>query len=138
MRIAFLINERALRAKFAKCVHSSGVTIDEYSTAAKALGKLSTNRYDLIVIHWKVHPGLGSGDPRIDELAMMIPNSKLNRNVFYWEVGMRVLDTAHAEDSANRETPAILLLPELDRPVFADDQLTKESVESDIAARQPA
>lgn len=139
MKVAFLVGERALCARLVGCVASEDVTVKEYPTAAKALTKLETERYDLIVIHWKVFPGLGSGDPSIDELADLIPMAEMNRNVLYWEVTLRVMDAIRAEDSSNRATPVIVVLPELGPAGFGiGDELTRESVESDLTPRQPA
>lgn len=139
MKIAFLINERALRDKLARTFEGGEAVIEEYSTAAKALAKLATNPYDLVVLHWKVHPGLGSGDSRIDELADLIPLAKLNRNVLYWEVGLRVIDAMREKDSPNRATPVIVIFPDLGPAAFdTGDDLTRESVEADLAGRQPA
>jgi hypothetical protein len=139
MKVAFLIGEQALRRKLAGLIGPADVTVKEYPTAAKALTKLVEEGYDLIVIHWKVYPGFGSGDKRIDELAGMIPGVKLNRNVLYWEVALRVIDAIRAEGSVNRATPVIVILPKLGPSgPGTGDQLTKESVQSDIAARQPA
>ena len=140
MSLALLANERALRAKLAKCI--TGVTevaVEEYPTAAKALAKLSAKHYDLVALHWQVYPGLGSGDSHIDQLASLIPHAKLNRNLLYWEVGLRVIDMIREEDCPNRTTPVVVMLPELGRSVFCEpDVLTRDAVERAIAARQPA
>ena len=139
MKVAFLIGEEALRKKLAKCIGPDNLTLEEYPTATKALTAFSSEQYDLIVIHWKVYPGFGSGDPRIDELAELIPNIELNANVFYWEVGLRVIDAIRAEDTPNQATPVIAIFPDLGRAGFgAGDELNRESIESDIASRQPA
>ncbi len=138
MKAAFLIAERALRSRLAGCIDASGTTVDEFPTAAKALEALAETPYDLIVLHWKVHPGLGAGDKRIDELATLIPNAKYNRNVFYWEVGLRVIDLLRSEASANQATPVITIFPDLAPSGYGcGDELTRDAVEADIAIRQP-
>jgi hypothetical protein len=138
MKAAFLIAERALRSRLAGCIDSPGVTVDEFPTAAKALVEFTDTSYDLIVLHWKVHPGLGAGDTRIDELATLIPNAKYNRNVFYWEVGLRVIDLIRSEDSANQTTPVIIIFPDLSQSGYGrGDELTRDAVDADIAIRQP-
>jgi len=139
MKVVFLVGERALRERYAKCIESADVEIEAYPTAAKALVKLETRPYDLVAIHWKAYPGFASGDPRIDELAELIPATKLNQNVLYWEVALCVIDALRAEDSPNQATPVIAILPVLGRGGYGTgDDLTIDSVESDIAARQPA
>lgn len=139
MKAAFLISERALRLRLAKHLEPHYGEIEEYPTAAKALTRLVVRHYDLIVMHWKVYPGFGSGDSRIDELAGLIPNMKLNSNAFYWEVGLRVLDLIRADDSANCSTPVIVVFPDLAQSSFGmGDQLSRDSVESDLSTRQPA
>ena len=139
MKIAFLMSEQALRTRLAGGIQWANATVEEYPTAAKALPKLTGTPYDLIAMHWKVYPGVGSGDGRFEELAGIIPNAELNRNVFYWVVGLRVIDLIRQEDSENRATPVIAMFPVLAPVEFGgEDQLSRESVESDIAARQPA
>ena len=139
MQAAFLINERALRARLAKCLEPAGVSVDHFPTAGKALKGLTSTAYDLVVIHWKAHPGLVSDDPRINELADLIPKTELNTNMLYWEVGLRVMDAMRAEEAPNVKTPIIAILPPvLARAGFASgDELTADAVTSDLAARQP-
>lgn len=138
MTAAFLIAERALRSRLAGCIDFSGATVDEFPTAAKALAAFVDTPYDLIVLHWKVHPGLGAGDTRIDELAALIPNAEYNRNVFYWEVGLRVIDLIRSEASANQATPVIVIFPDLAPSGYGSgDELTRDAVDEDISTRQP-
>ena len=66
-----------------------GGTADEYATAAKAMDMFGATRYDLIVMHWHVYPGQRASDPKVRELAAMIPVVHLNRNVLYWETALR-------------------------------------------------
>jgi len=139
MRIALLMNQESARTNLARVMGQANATVDEYSTASKALVKLTTVRYDLVAIHWKVYPGVGSGDPSIDELAALIPHTELNRNLLYWEVGLRVIDAMREEGSPTRETPVIVMFPNLGPSTFnTGDDLARESVESDLAIRQPA
>jgi len=139
MKAAFLIGERALRVRYAKCLESADAVIDEFPTASKALTELERERYDLVVIHWKVFPGFGSGDERIDELASLLPDTEFNRNLFYWEVGLRVIDLMRDEESPNLITPVVAVFPNLQESGFGiGDQLTRESVRSDIDSRRPA
>ena len=138
MQIAFLIGERALRQKLAEPLSSPDVTIETFATAALAVGPFETKRYDLIVLHWKTYPGFGSGDSKLDNLAGLIPTVELNRNLLYWEVGLRMIKRLREEESPNRETPLIVLFPDLGKAVFGGDQLTRESVLSDLSTRGPA
>jgi hypothetical protein len=139
MKVALLINDKESRETLARGIQAKGATTDEFATAAKALGMLVASRYDLIVIHWQVHPGIKASDPKLQELASMIPVISMNRNVLYWETALRVLDIVRAEDSMNKATPVIVLFPGLDEPGFkAEDRLARESVDSDLAKRQPA
>jgi hypothetical protein len=139
MRIAFLMNERALRATLAQSIAWTAAAIEEYPTAAKAMAKLAAGRYDLVALHWKVHPGFGAGDAYLDELATLLPTTELNADVLYWEVALRVIDILRAEDSPNRVTPVVVVFPDLARAEYgAADELTREAVERDLAARSPA
>jgi hypothetical protein len=139
MRIAFLVGERALRQKLAEPLEAADVTIDHFPTVAKALGAFETKHYDLIVLHWKAYPGFGCGDSKLDNLAALIPTVEFNRNLLYWEVGLRVINLVRDEESPNRTTPLLVLFPDLGRAEFGGgDQLTRESVLADLADRPPA
>jgi hypothetical protein len=139
MKIALLVNDKDSRTELVRSVEASGATADEYATAAKAIGMFGATRYDLIIIQWQVHPGLKPSDPSIKELAAMIPVVSMNRNVLYWETALRVIDIIRMEESPNKATPIILIFPDLGESAFeAGDRLAKESVESDLAERQPA
>jgi hypothetical protein len=139
MKIAFLINERALRDNIAHAISHLDVSIDHYSTASKALAKLTAIAYDLVVIHWKVYPGLGCGDATIDDYSRLIPETSLNTNLLYWEVGLRVIDVMRDVETVNHTTAVILLFPDLPEAGFCiGDQLTRDSVCADVATRQPA
>ena len=139
MKTAMLINDKGSRSELAGIVASQGVAADEYPTAAKALGMFSATRYDLIVIHWKVYPGLKPSDPEIQELAAMIPVSRMNRNALYWETALRVIDIIRTAGLPNESTPLIVIFPDLGRTDFgAGDRLTSEAVHADLAKRQPA
>lgn len=139
MHAALLINDRVLRTRLTACAPLADGTVEPYPTAAKALAPLLARRYDVIVLHWKVHPGFASGDDRIEELAYLLPRTKLNQNVLYWEVGLRILDLLREEESANRTTPVCVIFPPLGRFTFeTGDALSRESVEGDLATRQPA
>ncbi len=63
MRIALLINDRESRGQLAQALAGPGVAVDEYPTAEKFLGPLTSEHYDLIAIHWQVFPGLEPGSP---------------------------------------------------------------------------
>ena len=139
MKVALLINDRESREDLSKGLETEGRTTDEYATAAKALGMLCATRYDLILMHWKVHPGQRPGDPQIKELATLIPVVSRNRNVLYWETALRIIDMARMEDSPNRATPIMVIFPDLGQSTFeSQDRLSEEAVQADLAAREPA
>ena len=139
MKVALLINDKTSREKLARYVESRGGTTDEYPTAAKALGMFGATRYDLILVHWQVHPGLKPSDPSIKEIAAMIPVVSRNVNVLYWETALRVIDIIRMENSPNRTSPIIVIFPDLGGSTFeAGDRLARESVDSDLVSRQPA
>ncbi|MBT3295068.1 MAG: hypothetical protein HN919_11835 [Verrucomicrobia bacterium] len=139
MKVALLINDRESRAALARSIEAKGGRADEYPTAAKAAGMFGATRYDLILIHWQVYPGLKPSDPSLKELAAMIPVVSMNRNILYWETALRVIDIIRMADSPNRTTPLMVIFPALGTSTFeAGDRLARESVESDLADRQPA
>jgi hypothetical protein len=138
MNVAILMNERALRARVGQAAAAAGATVKEYSTAAQALAGVAENAHDLIVMDWKGFPGVGSMDSALNDLAAMIPEAELNQNLIYWEVALRVLDAVREEDSPNRSTPVIIRCPEPVPAGFdAGDSLPLESMEEDLATRQP-
>lgn len=139
MKVALLINDKESRAVLARSIEAKGGTTDEYPTAAKAVGMFGATRYDLILIHWQVYPGLKPSDPRIKDLAAMIPVVSMNRNILYWETALRVIDIIRMEDSPNKTTPLMVIFPALGKSTFeAGDRLARESVDTDLADRQPA
>jgi hypothetical protein len=139
VKVALLINDRESRQALVGKIEEWGGTADEYPTAAKAMDMFGATRYDLIVVHWQVYPGQKASDPKVRELAAMIPVVKFNRNVLYWETALRVIDTIRMDPSPNRATPLMVIFPNLGLSSFeSGDQLARESVESDLASRQPA
>jgi len=139
MRIALLINDRGSRKDLVKALATPGVVIDEYPTAQKSLAKLATVHYDLIVIHWQVHPGLKPAHPRIKRIGVALRKTKLNRNALYWEVGLNVMDAIRAEGSQNVAAPVVVIFPDLGRTRFdAGNRLSEDRVNADLATRQPA
>lgn len=137
MKVALVINERATRERFADCISSNGHEAHEYATAEKALGKLTTLGYDLVVIHWQVHPGWGASDAKIRDIAALIPTVTENRNLLYWEAALRLIDLLRDQGSPNRTTPVVVIFPET-RPFDSDDSLDRESIDADLKTRQPA
>ena len=138
-KVALLINDRESREALAGKIEEWGGTADQYPTAAKAMDMFGAARYDLIVVHWQVYPGQKASDPKVKELAAMIPVVKFNRNVLYWETALRVIDTIRAEESPNRITPLMVIFPDLGRSSFeSGDRLARENVESDLTSLQPA
>ena len=140
MKVALLVNDRTSREALARRIAEWGGAVDQYPTAAKAIDMLGATRYDLVVMHWQVYPGQKASDPKVRELAAMIPVVRLNRNVLYWETALRVIDTIRVDESPNRGTPLMVIFPDLGKTHFDtdDDRLARETVESDLASRQPA
>jgi CheY-like chemotaxis protein len=139
MKVALLINDKALRLSLAESLTALGVTVTEWPTAAKAVDVVETTLFDLIVVHWKVHPGLNLRDPQLREISNLIPMVVLNRNVLYWESALRVFDLIRGEDSLNRATPIVVIFPGLSEHNAEDgDRLARESVDADLADRQPS
>lgn len=138
MRIALLINDKEFREVLSAQLRATFAEVVEFPTGAKALGMFEASRYDSIVIHWKVYPGLNAGDPELQELAAIIPTVSMNRNVLFWAAARRVLDVIRADHSANKLTPVMVLLSGLDEPNGEDrDRLARESIDRDLAGSQP-
>lgn len=116
MKTALLINDRESREELARAVEAEGGAADEYGTAAKAIGMLGATAYDIILIHWQVRPGKKPSDPKIKELAAMIPVVHMNRNVLYWETALRVIDTLRVEGPPTRPRRSSSSSPASARP----------------------
>lgn len=137
MKMALLINEKAVRERLGKAIESPDIAVRGYPTAAKALAEFANERYDLIVIDWQVHPGFESGVAVIDQLAAEIPKISGDRRLYYWEVGRSVIDAIRAGESPNHATPMIVIFPDFDQ-CGVNGNISRDAAEADIAAKQPA
>jgi hypothetical protein len=137
--MALLVNDRESRASLAKALAASAVSVDEYPTVEKSLLSLTSVHYDLIAIHWQVFPGLEPGTPRMKRYAAALQKTTRNRSALHWAVALGPMDAIRALGSVNATTSIVAILPGIGRIRYdAGKRLTRESVDKDLAARQPA
>ena len=134
MKIALLFNDRNCREQTRdRLLADKRTAVQEYPTAASALGDLVSKPFDLIVIDAVTYPGLGAEDREINDLAALIPGTQYNAKVLYWQVALRVIHHIYSEASCNRDSPvAVRVSRALPSSIGMGDVLSEEGVRKDL------
>jgi hypothetical protein len=138
--IALVINERSVRDELTSLLGLPPDKVRSYPTATDAMMSMPSTPFAAIIVDAMVFPGLGSDDPEVHQLALLIPDTKMNKAVLYWQVALRLIKSVRATGSRNENTPLVFIFPDLPlrHAGMGADQLTREAVDADLQDWQPA